>query len=365
MSVPNEQFVLHDKKVYVAGHTGMVGSAIVRRLAVEGCEILTGNRADFDLRRCEQVDRWMAEAKPDAIFLAAGKVGGIHANSAYPADFIADNLAIALNVIRSAYEAGVQKLLFLGSSRIFPRLAPQPITEAMLLTGPLEPTNEWYAIAKIAGIKLCEAYRLQHGADFISVMPTNLYGPGDNYDPEDSHVPAALIGRFYAAKLAGAPNVSVWGTGKPLREFLAVDDLADACVFVMKHYSDVGFLNVGSGQEISIGDFARLVAEVVGYTGRIIFDPTRLWPVSREVTIRPRAAISAACLQASRKSGNLRMMWSAASTNTKACGSRSDASAVAIATPGPESRRDGSSTISALMPQSIARRPQSGIPHWL
>ena len=213
MSAPNAQFVLHDKKVYVAGHTGMVGSAIVRRLGVEGCEILTANRPDFDLRRCEQVDRWMGEAKPDAVFLAAGKVGGIHANSTYPADFIADNLAIALNVIRSAYEAGVQKLLFLGSSCIFPRLAPQPITEDMLLTGPLEPTNQWYAVAKVAGIKLCEAYRLQHGADFISVMPTNLYGPGDNYHPEDSHVPAALIRRFHSAKLAGAPHVSVWGTG--------------------------------------------------------------------------------------------------------------------------------------------------------
>jgi GDP-L-fucose synthase len=253
----------------------MVGSAIVRRLDLEGCEILTTNRRDVDLRRSEQVDRWMVEAKPDAVFLAAGMVGGIHANSTYPADFIADNLAIALNVIRSAHETGVRKLLFLGSSCIFPRLASQPISEEMLLTGPLEPTNEWYAIAKIAGIKLCEAYRLQHGADFISVMPTNLYGPGDNYHPQDSHVPAALIGRFHAAKLAGDPHVSVWGTGTPRREFLAVDDLADACVFLMKHYSDVGFLNVGSGEEISIADFARLVAEVVGYRGQILFDPSR------------------------------------------------------------------------------------------
>ena len=272
MSPANPRFELLRKRVYVAGHTGMVGSAIVRRLGLEGCEILTPRRPDLDLRRCEQVDRWLADAKPDAVFLAAGKVGGIHANSTYPADFIADNLAIALNVIRSAYEAGVQKLLFLGSSCIFPRLAPQPITEEMLLTGPLEPTNEWYAIAKIAGMKLCEAYRLQHGADFISVMPTNLYGPGDNYHPQDSHVPAALIRRFHAAKLAGEPHVSVWGTGTPRREFLFVDDLADACVYVMKHYSDIGFLNVGSGQEITIADFARLVAEVVGYEGEIIFD---------------------------------------------------------------------------------------------
>jgi len=275
MSRPRVQFELAHKRVYVAGHTGMVGSAIVRRLGSESCEIVTPERRDLDLRRCEQVDRWMAEAKPDAVFLAAGKVGGIHANSTYPADFIADNLAIALNVIRGAYETSVQKLLFLGSSCIFPRLAPQPISEDMLLTGPLEPTNEWYAIAKIAGIKLCEAYRMQHGADFISVMPTNLYGPGDNYHPQDSHVPAALISRFHAAKLAGEPHVLVWGTGTPQREFLAVDDLADACVFVMKNYSDVGFLNVGSGQEITIADFARLVAEVVGYRGQIVFDPSR------------------------------------------------------------------------------------------
>jgi GDP-L-fucose synthase len=253
----------------------MVGSAIVRRLGVEGCEILTPKRVDLDLRRGEQVDRWMAKAKPDAVFLAAGKVGGIYANSTYPADFIADNLAIALNVIRGAYEAGVQKLSFLGSSCIFPRLAPQPMTEEMLLTGPLEPTNQWYAVAKIAGIKLCEAYRLQHGADFISVMPTNLYGPGDNYHPQDSHVPAALISRFHAAKLAGEPDVSVWGTGAPRREFLAVDDLSDACVFLMKQYSDAGFVNIGSGEEITIADFARLVAEVVGYQGHIIFDTSR------------------------------------------------------------------------------------------
>jgi GDP-L-fucose synthase len=253
----------------------MVGSAIIRRLGLEGCEILTAKRPDFDLRRCEQVDRWMAQAKPDAVFLAAGTVGGIHANRTYPADFIADNLAIALNVIRSAHESGVQKLLFLGSSCIFPRSAPQPMIEEMLLTGPLEPTNQWYAIAKIAGIKLCEAYRLQHGADFISVMPTNLYGPGDNYHPLNSHVPAALVRRFHEAKLAGESRVTVWGTGLPRREFLAVDDLADACVFVMKRYSDVSFLNIGSGAEITIAEFARLVAEVVDYQGEIIFDPSR------------------------------------------------------------------------------------------
>jgi GDP-L-fucose synthase len=275
MSDSHVQFELRDKRVFVAGHTGMVGAALVRRLGLEGCEILTAKRPDFDLRQCEQVDRWMGTNKPDAVFLAAGKVGGIHANSTYPADFIADNLAIALNVIRSAHEIGVQKLLFLGSSCIFPRSAPQPITEEMLLSGPLEPTNQWYAIAKIAGIKLCEAYRLQHGADFISVMPTNLYGPGDNYHPQDSHVPAALIRRFHEAKVAANPSVTVWGTGSPQREFLAVDDLADACVFVMKHYSDVGFLNIGSGEEITIADFALLVAEIVGYPGQITFDPSR------------------------------------------------------------------------------------------
>src|SRR6516165_6279829 len=275
MSPPSVPFELLHKRIYVAGHTGMVGSAIVRRLGSESCEILTPKRRDLDLRQGERVDRWMAEAKPDAVFLAAGRVGGIHANSTYPADFIADNLAIALNVIRSAYESGVRKLLFFGSSCIFPRLAPQPMTEDMLLTGPLEPTNQWYATAKIAGIKLCEAYRLQHGADFISVMPTNLYGPGDNYHPQDSHVPAALISRFHAAKVAGEPHVSVWGTGAPRREFLAVDDLADASVFLMKNYSDVGFVNAGSGEEITIADFARLVAEVVGYEGQIIFDSSR------------------------------------------------------------------------------------------
>jgi GDP-L-fucose synthase len=209
------------------------------------------------------------------VFLAAARVGGISANSSYPAAFIGDNLAIALNVIRAAHATGVKKLLFLGSSCIYPRLATQPITEEQLLAGPLEPTNEWYAVAKIAGIKLCEAYRRQYGADFISVMPTNLYGPGDNYHPEDSHVPAALIRRFHEAKISGAPSVAVWGTGTPRREFLAADDLADACVFVMKHYSGDGFLNVGTGEDVTIADFARLVAEVVEYPGKLVFDTAR------------------------------------------------------------------------------------------
>jgi GDP-L-fucose synthase len=272
---PPLKFDLVGRRVFVAGHKGMAGSAIARRLSSERCEILTADRAEADLTHQDATERWLEKARPDAVFLAAARVGGIHANNTYPADFLADNLAIALNVIRGAHKAGVKKLLFLGSSCIYPKLAPQPMTEDALLTGPLEPTNEWYAIAKIAGIKLCQSYRRQFGCDFISVMPTNLYGPGDNYHPVDSHVPAALIRRFHEAKLAGAPVVTVWGTGTPRREFLAVDDLADACVFVMKHYSDDGFLNVGTGEDVTIGEFAQLVAEVVGYKGRLEYDTTR------------------------------------------------------------------------------------------
>lgn len=272
---PSIKFDLAGRRVFVAGHKGMAGSAIVRRLSAEGCDVLTVDRARVDLVRQGDVERWLEETRPDAVFLAAARVGGIHANNTYPADFLADNLAIALNVIHGAQRAGVKKLLFLGSSCIYPKLAPQPMTEDALLTGPLEPTNEWYAIAKIAGIKLCQSYRRQFGCDFISVMPTNLYGPGDNYHPENSHVPAALIRRFHEAKLAGAPEVTVWGTGTPRREFLAADDLADACVFVMKHYSDEGFLNIGTGEDVTIGDFAALVAEVVGYKGSLVFDTSR------------------------------------------------------------------------------------------
>ena len=268
-------FDFRAKRVYVAGHRGMVGSAIVRRLKSEECDILTANRVQVDLTRQEQTERWMSSAKPDAVIVAAAKVGGIAFNNAYPVDFLAENLCIALNVIRASHAAGVKKLLFLGSSCIYPRLAPQPMSEDLLLTGALEPTNEWYAVAKIAGIKLVEAYRRQYGADFISVMPTNLYGPGDNYHPEHSHVPAALIRRSHEAKLARAPTMTVWGTGRPRREFLAVDDLADACVFVMKHYSADGFLNIGTGQDITIAEFAELVADVVGYRGRLVFDTSR------------------------------------------------------------------------------------------
>ena len=293
---PPVRFELRGARVFVAGHRGMVGAAIVRRLESEGSTLLLAERGRLDLTDRSSVDQWLAQAKPDAVFLAAAKVGGIHANSTYPADFIADNLAIALNVIRGAHLHGVKKLLFLGSSCIYPKLAPQPMTENMLLTGPLEPTNQWYAVAKIAGIKLVEAYRRQHGADFVSVMPTNLYGPGDNYHPQDSHVPAALIRRFHEAKVARSPSVTVWGTGRPRREFLAVDDLADACVFVMRHYSGDEFLNVGTGEDITIGEFAHLVAEIVGFKGMLKFDtsrpdgaPQKLLDVSRLAALGWRA----------------------------------------------------------------------------
>jgi GDP-L-fucose synthase len=268
-------FDLRGKRVFVAGHAGMAGSAIMRRLKREGCDTIFASHRDLDLRQADAVDRFMAQAQPDVVFVAAGKVGGIRANATFPADFLADNIAIALNTIRAAHRHAVKKLVFLGSSCIYPRLAPQPMSPDALLTGPLEPTNQWYAIAKIAGIKLCEAFRLQHGADFVSVMPTNLYGPGDNYHPEDSHVPAALLRRFHEAKINGTPSVTVWGSGSPRREFMAVDDLADACVFVMKCYSDLPFLNVGTGEDLTVADFARVVAEVVDYRGIITFDPSR------------------------------------------------------------------------------------------
>ncbi|HWK94403.1 MAG TPA: GDP-L-fucose synthase [Pseudolabrys sp.] len=276
-------FDLTGKKVFVAGHGGMVGSAIMRRLEREDCEVFTIGRAGLDLRVQASTEHWMSMVRPDAVFLAAGRVGGISANEAYPGDFIADNMAIALNVMRAALNAGVGKLLYLGSSCVYPRLAPQPMTEDALLTGPLEPTNEWYAIAKLAGIKLAQAYRRQHGADFISVMPANLYGPGDNYHPENSHVPAALIRRFHQAKVGGARQVTVWGSGTPRREFLAVDDLGDACVFAMKRYTGEGLLNIGSGHEVTIADFARLVADTVGYDGEIVFDAGRPDGVPRKL----------------------------------------------------------------------------------
>ncbi|HEX4407609.1 MAG TPA: GDP-L-fucose synthase [Xanthobacteraceae bacterium] len=275
MSAAPVIFDLAGKRVFVAGHAGMAGSAIVQRLRRENCDIVTVPRRDLDLRQADAVDRFMAQAKPDAVFVAAGKVGGIRANSTFPADFIADNIAIALNTIRAAHKHGVKKLVYLGSSCIYPRLAPQPMTPDLLLSGALEPTNQWYSVAKIAGIKMCQAFRLQHGADFVAVMPTNLYGPGDNYHPEDSHVPAALMRRFHEAKLAKAPRVTVWGTGTPRREFLAVDDLADGCVFVMQRYSDLEFINIGTGIDATIAEFARLIADIVGYQGTFDFDTSR------------------------------------------------------------------------------------------
>jgi len=268
-------FDLKYKRIYVAGHHGMVGSAMLRRLAACGCEAITASRQAVDLERQDQTEAFLAGSRPDVVVVAAAKVGGIHANSVYPAEFIAKNLAIALNIIHGSYKAGVQKLLFLGSSCIYPKFARQPMSEDELLTGPLEPTNEWYAVAKIAGIKLCQAYRRQYGVDFISAMPTNLYGPGDNYHPDNSHVVPALIRRFHQSKKDGAPAVNVWGTGTPRREFLFIDDLADACVFILEHYSGESHLNVGSGQEMTIADFAKLVAEIVDYKGKLVFDTSR------------------------------------------------------------------------------------------
>jgi GDP-L-fucose synthase len=268
-------FDLSGKRIYVAGHHGMVGSAIVRRLGRESCEVVTAGREQVDLERQGETEQFLAATKPEVVIIAAAKVGGIHANDAFPADFISENLAIARNAVHASYQAGVRKLLFLGSSCIYPRLAAQPMREADLLTGPLEPTNQWYAVAKIAGIKLCQAYRRQYGVDFISVMPTNLYGPGDNYHPDNSHVIAALIRRFHQAKQDRSPSVTVWGTGAPRREFLFVDDLADACVFVLKHYSDEEHVNIGSGEEVVIAELARLVADVVGYRGEIVYDTSR------------------------------------------------------------------------------------------
>ena len=265
------EYELAGKRVWVAGHRGLVGSAIVRRLEREDCEILTVPRSKCDLRDPNQVDTWMAEARADAIFLAAAQVGGILANDSRPVAFLHDNLLIQTSVIEAARKFGVEKLMFLGSSCIYPRMAPQPISESALLTGPLEPTNQWYAIAKIAGIKLCQAYRRQYGCDFISVMPTNLYGPGDNFDLLSSHVVPALMVKAHHAKETGAKSFEVWGTGKPLREFLHADDAADGIVFLMKHYSEDDIINLGTGTEISIAELAKLVCRVVGYKGQIDF----------------------------------------------------------------------------------------------
>src|SRR3954468_24989754 len=262
-------FELKGKSVYVAGHRGMVGSAIARRLAREDVKLVTVDRGEVDLCNQAAVFDWFAKMRPQVVFLAAAKVGGIVANNTLRAEFIYDNIAIAANVIQAAHQNGAEKLMFLGSSCIYPKHAAQPLREDSVLTGVLEPTNEPYAIAKIAGIKMAEAYRSQYGSDFINVMPTNLYGPGDNYHPELSHVVAALIRRFHEAKIAGVSNVVVWGTGKPRREFLYVDDMADACVHLMKSYSHSEMVNIGIGEDIAISDFARVVAATVGYTGEI------------------------------------------------------------------------------------------------
>ena len=266
---------LQGKRVFVAGHRGMVGSAVVKRLAEEGCEVLTAPRDVVDLERQSDVERFFETRRPQAVVMAAAKVGGILANDREPVEFLQRNLAMELNVIRSAYEAGVEKLLFLGSSCIYPKFAPQPIEESALLTGALEPTNEWYAIAKIAGIKLCQAYRKQHGARFVSAMPTNLYGPHDNFDPETSHVLPALIRKAHEAKRAGLDHGTLWGTGTPRREFLFSEDCADALVFILKNYEDYEHINVGSGEDITILDLMKTVAEVVGFTGRIETDPSK------------------------------------------------------------------------------------------
>ncbi len=281
-------FPLAGKRVWVAGHRGMAGSAIVRRLASADCEVITAGREVVDLTRQKETEEWLATSRPDAVFLAAAKVGGIHANNTRPAEFLYENLAIETNVIHAAYRAGVKKLLFLGSSCIYPRDAAQPMREDALLTGPLEPTNEWYAIAKIAGLKLCQAYRRQHGCDFISAMPTNLFGPGDNYDLEQSHVVGALLVKIHRAKKARAPSVEIWGTGKPRREFLYVDDLADALVFLMERYAQEETINVGTGTDMTINELAAAIADVVGYRGRFVHNaarpdgmPRKLMDVSR------------------------------------------------------------------------------------
>jgi len=292
-------FELKGKTVFVAGHRGMVGAALVRRLANEDVELLTITRSEVDLCNQAAVNQWFADKRPQVVFLAAAKVGGIVANNTLRAEFLYDNLAIATNVIHAAHVNATEKLMFLGSSCIYPKLAPQPLREDSMLTGPLEITNEPYAIAKIAGIKMVEAYRSQYGSDFISVMPTNLYGSGDNYHPEYSHVVAALIRRFHEAKVSGARNIVVWGTGTPRREFLYVDDLADACVHLMKTYSSEELVNIGTGEDITIAEFARLVAATVGYGGEISYDtarpdgtPRKLLDVGRLAKLGWRASTS-------------------------------------------------------------------------
>jgi GDP-L-fucose synthase len=303
---PPPLFPLRGRSMFVAGHRGMVGSALIRRLAQEECRILTVGRDAVDLRDQAAVDRWFHQNRPEAVLLAAARVGGIHANNTHPGDFLYDNLAIATNVIEASRRTGVAKLLFLGSSCIYPRLAPQPMPESCLLTGPLEPTNQWYAIAKIAGLKLCQAYRRQHGCDFVSVMPTNLYGPNDNFDPLSSHVLPALLAKIDATVREGRDTVEIWGSGRPRREFLHVDDLADAVVFLMKHWSDAEPINIGTGTDVTIAQLARLIADIVGFTGRFVFDtskpdgtPRKLLDVAKLITLGwcPRISLEAGVRQ--------------------------------------------------------------------
>jgi GDP-L-fucose synthase len=268
-------FDLSGKRIWVAGHRGMVGAALVRRLRADGHDVITAGRDAVDLVRQAEVERWFAANRPDVVIVAAARVGGIAANAARPVDFLHDNLMIEANIMRAAADAGVAKLMFLGSSCIYPRMAPQPMAESALLTGPLEDTNQWYAVAKIAGIKLAQAYRQQLGLDFISAMPTNLYGPGDNYDLESSHVIPALLRKAIEARDSGAATMTVWGSGTPLREFMHVDDLADALVFLLQNYSEFEHINVGTGQEVTIAEVARTIADTVGFTGSLAFDTSR------------------------------------------------------------------------------------------
>ena len=295
-------------RIYVAGHRGLVGSAVVRRLQAEGAtDLVLRTRTELDLTNQAAVEAFFSSERPDYVFLCAAKVGGIHANDTYPAEFIRDNLAIQTNVIHSAWKHATKKLLFLGSSCIYPRLAPQPINEDALLTGPLESTNEAYAIAKIAGLKMCQAYRRQYGFDAIVAMPTNLYGPGDNYHPENSHVVAALIRRITEAKASATGEVRIWGSGRPMREFLHVDDLADALLLLMRRYSGAGMINIGSGHELSIAELAKIIADIAGYTGDLVFDPalpdgtprkrldsTRLQSLGWQAGIELRAGLASA-----------------------------------------------------------------------
>ena len=299
-------FPLKGRRVFVAGHRGMVGSALVRRLAQEECELLSVSRDTVDLRNQAAVDCWFDQHRPEAVLLAAARVGGIYENDTHPADFLYDNLAIATNVIEASRRTRVAKLLFLGSSCIYPRLAPQPMPESCLLSGPLEPTNQWYAIAKIAGLKLCQAYRRQYGCDFASVMPTNLYGPNDNFDLLSSHVLPALVAKIDAAVREGRDAVEIWGSGRPRREFLHVDDLADAVVFLMKTWSDEEPINIGTGTDVTIAELARMIAEVVCFTGRFVFDaskpdgtPRKLLDVSRLTALgwRPQIDLEAGIRQ--------------------------------------------------------------------